>query len=90
MAELGDHDGALAGYRDVLAAKQRVLGPDHPSTLTTRHQVAYEMAELGDHDGALAEYRDVLAAKQRVLGPDHPSTLSTGAWVSFLEAQKSG
>jgi hypothetical protein len=48
------------------------------------------MAGLGDHDGALAEYRDVLAAALRVLGPDHPSTLSTGAWVSFLEAERTG
>jgi Tetratricopeptide repeat len=45
MAELGDHAGALAEYRDVLAARLRVLGPDHPDTLTTRWQVAVEMAE---------------------------------------------
>ena len=77
MAALGDHDGALAEYRDVLAAQLRVLGPDHPSTLTTRHQVAREMAARGDHAGAEAEYRDVLAARLRVLGPDHPATLTT-------------
>jgi hypothetical protein len=30
------HAGAEAGYRDVLAAKLRVLGPDHPSILITK------------------------------------------------------
>ena len=39
-----------------------MLGPDHPDTLTTRHEIAYEMAARGDHAGAEAEYRDVLAA----------------------------
>ena len=33
----GDHAGAEAEYRDVLAARLRVLGPDHPDTLATRH-----------------------------------------------------
>ncbi len=34
-AERGDHAGAEAEYRDVLAAKVRVLGPDHPYTKVT-------------------------------------------------------
>jgi tetratricopeptide (TPR) repeat protein len=77
QAAEGFHAVAEPEFRDVLAARLRVLGPDHPETLTTRHQIAYEMAELGDHDRALAEYRDVLAARLRVLGPDHPETLTT-------------
>jgi hypothetical protein len=85
LAQQGKYDQAEQTYREVLGDRLRVLGPDHPDTLATRHAVAYEMAQLGDHAGALAEYRDVLAAKLRVLGPDHPSTLPTGAWVSSLE-----
>ena len=88
MAELGDHAAAEAEYRDVLAAKLRVLGPDHPSTLTTRHQIAVEMASRGNHAAAEAEYRDVLAAKLRVLGPDHPSTFVTSRWVAYFEEQQ--
>ena len=88
MAARGDHAGAEAEYRDVLAARLRVLGPDHPDTLTTRHQVAWEMAARGDHAGAEAEYRDVLAARLRVQGPDHPSTVSAADWVTYLEAQE--
>jgi hypothetical protein len=90
VAELGDHTGALAEYRDILGNEQRVQGPDHPSTLATRHRVAVEVAELGDHTAALAEYRDVLAARLRVQGPDHPSTLAAGAWIRYLEAPKDG
>ena len=77
MGEQGDHAAAEAEYREVLAAKLRVLGPDHPDTLATRHGIALEMGEQGDHAAAEAEYREVLAAKLRVLGPDHPDTLTT-------------
>ena len=74
MAKLGDHDGALAEYRDVLAAQLRVLGPDHPDTLTTRHAIASVMDDRGDYAGAEAEYRDVLAVKAagaRFRPPEH-------------------
>ena len=77
QAEQGFHAAAEAEFRDVLAAQLRVLGPDHPDTLATRHSIALEMAERGDHAAAEAEYRDVLAARLRVLGPDHPDTLAT-------------
>src|ERR1035438_5098284 len=77
QSEQGLYSRAKAAQHAVLAAQIRVLGPDHPHTLETRHQVAREMAHLGDYDGALAEYREVLAARLRVLGPDHPSTLDT-------------
>jgi plasmid stability protein len=77
QAAQGLHARAEAEYRDVLAARLRVLGPDHPDTLATRHQIAREMAARGDHGRAEAEFRDVLAARLRVLGPDHPDTLAT-------------
>ena len=80
QADQGFHAAAEAEYRDVLAARLRVLGPDHPDTLATRHGIALEMGEQGDHAAAEAEHRDVLAAKLRVLGPDHPDTLATRHW----------
>ncbi len=77
LAEQGIHAQAETLFREVLAAQLRVLHPDHPDTLATRHNIAYMMSERGDHVAAEAEYRDVLAARLRVLGPDHPSTLAT-------------
>jgi len=77
LAAQGLHAAAEAEYRDVLAARLRVLGPDHPDTLSTRHQIALEMAARGDHAAAEAEFRDVLAAMLPLLGPDHLGTLTT-------------
>jgi hypothetical protein len=72
--------GDMAGARDLLAAplpdRERVLGPDHPATLTTRASLARWTWEAGDVAGA----RDLLAAllpiRSRVLGPEQPSTLT--------------
>ena len=88
MAAQGDHAAAEAEFRDVLAAGLRVLGPDHPYTLATRHEIARMMAARGDHAGAEAEYRDVLAAQLRVLGPDHPDTLVTRHEIARVMAAR--
>ena len=47
QASQGLHAQAEAEYRDVLAARLRVLGPGHPDTLATRHCIALEMAQRG-------------------------------------------
>jgi plasmid stability protein len=82
QAEQGLHAHAETQFRDVLAIRLRVLGPDHPDTLTTRHQIAVAMSARGDHPGAEAEYRDVLTTRLRVQGPDHPHTLTTRHQIS--------
>ena len=48
MAERGDHAGAEADYRDVLAARLRVRRAD-PDTLATQHEIARMMAVQENH-----------------------------------------
>jgi hypothetical protein len=72
----------------VLAARLRVLGPDHRRTLTTRYEIALQMAKLGNYDDAAAEFRDLLADEVRVLGPEHPYTRVTAQWIEDLGQQK--
>ena len=48
MSELGDNDGALAEFRELLAVRLRVSGPDHPSTVSAGDWVTYlEAHEAG-------------------------------------------
>jgi hypothetical protein len=77
MGEAGDAAGAAEALRELLADRQRVLGPDHPDTLVTRHNLARWMGEAGDAAGAAEALRELLADRQRVLGPDHPDTLTS-------------
>jgi tetratricopeptide (TPR) repeat protein len=61
----------------VLAAREQVLGPDHPDTLTSRNNLAVDYYAVGRVGEAITLHERVLAARERVLGPDHPDTLTS-------------
>jgi len=72
----GDAAGALPLFRRALESRERLLGPEHPDTLTSVNNLAHCLNALGDAAGALPLYRRALESKERVLGPEHPNTLS--------------
>jgi len=45
--ETGDARGALRLFAELLPAMERVLGRDHPSTLTTRNNIAHWTGRAG-------------------------------------------
>jgi len=83
---LGRDRDAEAEYRQVLDARLRLLGPDHPDTLTTRHDLATVLYKQGKLAEAETEARQALDARLRVLGPDAPTTLSTRYEIGRLLA----
>ena len=56
---------------------ERVLGPDHPDTLTSRNNLACAYESAGDLGRAVPLFEATLADRERVLGPDHPHTLTS-------------
>jgi tetratricopeptide (TPR) repeat protein len=74
--EIGYQD-AYAFVIQTLELQERVLGPGHPSTLTTRHWMAFVLDKQGKYDEALVIYEEVLNIQERVLGAEHPSSLMT-------------
>ena len=64
----------LAPYTDL---HERVLGRDHPGTLTTRNNLAAAYRAAGRLGEAVPLLEETLAEQERVLGRDHPSTLTT-------------
>jgi hypothetical protein len=56
----------------LLAVQQRVLGSEHPSTLTTANNLANALKAQGRYGEAETMYRETLAVRQRVLGSEHP------------------
>ena len=54
--------------------RQRVLGADHPHTLTSRGNLAGAYQAAGDLGWAIPLYEQTLADSVRVLGADHPQT----------------
>jgi len=74
-ADLGRPQEALSATTavDVLA---RILGPEHPRTLASRHNLAYAYQAAGRTDKAIDLYEGSLGDRVRTLGPDHPDTLA--------------
>jgi len=68
---------AIELFEQVLAECKRLLGADHPDTLTTRNNLASAYDSAGRFGEAIELYEQVLADRVRVLGNDHPDTLNT-------------
>ncbi|MFI1715263.1 tetratricopeptide repeat protein [Streptomyces litmocidini] len=76
LGRLGRWDEAESVHRSVARDRARVLGEDHPSTLTSRYEVGFALARLDRPADALRIFAEVAAARARVLGDDHPDTLA--------------
>ena len=69
----GDLAGARQHQEQVLAARRRLLGEEHPDTLTARNNLAATLYAQGDLAGARQQQEQVLAARRRLLGEEHPA-----------------
>jgi hypothetical protein len=73
----GKHADAEVILGKLLTVKQRVLGPEHPSTLVTAGNLARSLSGQGKYADAGRIQREVLRAQKCVLGPEHSRTLRT-------------
>ena len=58
----------------MLAGRTRVLGAEHPDTLTARNYLALAYAIKGDFPEAIKQWEINYADSKRVLGEAHPFT----------------
>ena len=79
LGQIGNYAEARALQQQVLEARKRVLGGEHPDTLTARANLARWTGEAGDAAGARDQYAALLPIRQRVSGPGHPRTLTVRA-----------
>ena len=73
-ADLGMPQLALT-LTDSVTRAGDTLGPDHPSTLASRNNLANAYQDAGRLDEAIALHEQTLEDSTRILGPDHPDTL---------------
>ncbi len=73
-------------------SEERVLGAEHPDTLTTRANLAYWTGQAGDAAAARDQFAALLPLRERILGAEHPDTLTTRANLArwTRQAEKSG
>ncbi len=68
----------------VAADRERILGHDHPDTLTARANLATSYGQAGRTDGAVDLLRSVAEDQTRLLGPGHPDTVMSRAGLATL------
>ena len=83
----GDAAGARDQYAALLPIRERVSGPEHPHTLTTRANLARFTGVAGDAAGARDQYAALLPIDERVSGPEHPDTLTTRSNLAYWTEQ---
>jgi tetratricopeptide (TPR) repeat protein len=71
----GRYANAEKLFRSVIEARTRVLGPEHPNTLDSRHRLIYALSRQSKYAEAEAEAREVLKLREKVLGLDNPDTV---------------
>ena len=62
--------------REVLEKRQRILGDEHPDTITAIGNLAITLGDQGKLEEAAAMMREVLEKRQRILGNEHPDTIT--------------
>jgi Tetratricopeptide repeat/NB-ARC domain len=71
-SNIGDLGQAIALYRATLADRERVLGPDHPNTLTSRNNLALALWANGERGTAYGEINRAFDDASRALSEGHP------------------
>ena len=73
----GQVAAAIDYLHRALAASRRLLGHDHPSTLTLQNNLADSYERAGNLDQAIPLHEQTLADRHRILGSHHPQTLES-------------
>lgn len=82
LGRAGQVSAAVQHLQQVTDHTTRLLGPDHPSTLTSRSDLALWLGEAGSVSGATEVATALLADRLRLLGPDHPGTLTARSFLA--------
>ncbi|MER5584779.1 tetratricopeptide repeat protein [Streptomyces asoensis] len=68
----------------VVADQERLLGGEHPHTLTARANLAASYLHAGRIAEAAELLERVVADQERLLGSEHPSTLTARARLAHV------
>ena len=76
-------------FREALNGRRRILGDDHPNTLTSINNMAVLLEAQGKLKEAAPLHREVVDRSLRTLGDDHPRrSLYQSNWDRFQSKQE--
>lgn len=82
--QLGHYKEAAPILEQTLAAKRRVLGDTHQSTLTSIHNLSGLYGQLGEYERSLELAREAYEGRLEVLGPGDPRTFGSLNLVTWM------
>jgi hypothetical protein len=74
----------------VVEITKRILGQEHPDTLTSMNNLAYTWKALGRDKEALKLMEECVVLNIRILGTNHPDTLSSRATLLGWQTEEPG
>ncbi|QGA15967.1 hypothetical protein EYB26_003634 [Talaromyces marneffei] len=85
---MGKFEEAEAMHRRALVGREKVLGAEHPDTLSSVGYLGLVLESQGKYEEAEAMHRRALASREKVLGAEHPDTLISVSYLGLvLESQ---
>jgi tetratricopeptide (TPR) repeat protein len=77
LYQAGRYQEALPLQQRALELNEKILGPEHPETVTGLNNLAGIYEALGAFAKALALHQRALAIREKALGPEHPDTAAS-------------
>ncbi|WP_280493677.1 tetratricopeptide repeat protein [Nocardia asiatica] len=77
LSDQGLHASAQAHLHHALTDNERIVGVDHPDTLSSRNSLAGAYQAAGRVAEAIPLLEQTLTDQERILGADHPDTLTS-------------
>src|ERR1019366_3891677 len=74
LLHAGLHNSAITHWKHTTGTAQRILGPEHPDTLSAQANLAASYRQAGRTGEAITIQEKVAADRVRILGPEHPDT----------------
>ena len=75
--KLGRYKEAMQLFQQILEARQRLLGDEHPDTLKVMNNLAKSLTKHGRYQEAMHLDKQTLELRKRILGDEHPDTLQS-------------
>ncbi|OCL06050.1 hypothetical protein AOQ84DRAFT_86231, partial [Glonium stellatum] len=75
LSDVGRYSEGRLIKEFVLEKRRRILGDEHPGTITAMSNLAVTLGDLGQHQDAATMKREVLEKRRRILGDEHPDTI---------------
>ena len=73
--KLGEYEQSLYLNKKVIKIRCKILGKNHPDTLSSLQSLASVYSELGSYQKAKTLQKDVYDLSKRILGETHPQTI---------------